>query len=86
MCPSTPARSSILTFIFVDVEVDVAVSGSEPRPISSTTLDGSAAPINGISEARNCWNGFATKRPSAVNHRVNGASTLNSFHCVCGVV
>ena len=36
-------------------------SVSLPRPISSTTLFGSAAPTTGTSEASHCWNGFAMK-------------------------
>jgi hypothetical protein len=43
-----------------------------PRPISSTTLFGSAAPTTGTSEASHCWNGFAMKYPSEVNQRVKG--------------
>jgi hypothetical protein len=54
---------------------------SDPRPISSTTFEGSASAITGISDASHCWNGLATKYPSDVNHRVNGASILISFHC-----
>lgn len=49
------------------------VSVCEPRPISSTTFAGSASPITDTSDASHCWKGLATRKPSDVNHRVNGA-------------
>lgn len=52
------------------------LTASDPLPISSTTLLGSALPISGTEEARNCWNGLAVKRPSEVNQRENGALIL----------
>src|ERR1700754_3482352 len=54
------------------------LSISLPRPISSTTLFGSAVPIASTELASHCWNGFATKYPSDVNQRVNEADTLVS--------
>lgn len=53
-----------------------ALAASEPLPISSTTFLGSALPISGTEEARNCWKGFTVKRPSEVNQRENGALIL----------
>ena len=63
-------------------ETFMAFSVSLPRPISSTTFEGSAAPITGISLASHCWKGLGEKYPSDVNQRVNGARMV----IVCGRV
>jgi len=51
---------------------------TSPPPL--TTFPGSAAPTTGISEASHCWNGFATKYPSAENHFVKGAASSIVCH------
>lgn len=48
----------------------------------STTFPGSAAPTTGISDASHCWNGLATKYPSAENHLVKGAESSIVCHVV----
>lgn len=57
-----------------------------PLPISSTTFAGSASPMMGISDARNCWKGLVTKKPSAVNQRVKGAESSMRCHSSAGAV
>ena len=59
---------------FLGVSTTTAVASSLPPTFSSSpgAFFLSTSPISGISAASHCWNGFATKKPSASNHRVNG--------------
>jgi len=58
---AAPAAPTTLNISSTLTPLDPVASVTFPRPISSTILFGSAAPITGTLLASHCWNGFATK-------------------------